>query len=136
MQIREKTIISILVNKPEMYSIIKEKLSPNDFKDEENREIISKIYEKCQMGVNDININSILDYFNEEVQNKLTGIMTEDYGITDNKKALEDILIKYEREDLEQQRDSLLEKIGQENISGLCLATRHKQYNQKMTTWN
>ena len=110
-QIREKTIISILINAPEIYQKIKEKITPEDFKDENNKEIISKIYEKCN---NDININAILNDFSEDIQNKLTEIMTKDYGITDYNKALDDILIKYEKEKLERKRDEILTKIESE----------------------
>ena len=40
--------------------------------------------------------------------------MAEDYGITDNSKAIEDILKKYEREKLEERRDELIKKISLE----------------------
>ena len=36
--------------------------------------------------------------------------MAEDYGITDNKKAIEEILNKYEREKLERKRDEIIAK--------------------------
>ncbi len=111
-QRREKTIISMIVNTPEMYNKIKENISVEDFKDEENKEILSKIYEKCEQ--NDVNVNSILNLLDENIQNKLTEIMTEDYGITDSNKAFEDIRLKYQREKLEKRRDELLEKIENE----------------------
>lgn len=111
-QRREKTIISMIVNTPEMYNKIKENISVEDFKDEENKEILSKIYEKCEQ--NDVNVNSILNLLDENIQNKLTEIMTEDYGITDSNKAFEDIRLKYQREKLEERRDELLEKIENE----------------------
>ena len=95
-----------------MFQRIKEQINVEDFKDEYNKEIISKIYEKC--NDNDININLILNDFSEEIQNKLTEIMTNDYGITDYNKAFEDILIKYQREKLERQRDEILVKIENE----------------------
>lgn len=112
LQRREKTIISMIVNTPEMYNKIKENISVDDFKDEDNREILSKIYEKCEQ--NDVNVNSILNLLDENIQNKLTEIMTEDYGITDSNKAFEDIRLKYQREKLEIRRDELLEKIENE----------------------
>ena len=36
--------------------------------------------------------------------------MAEDYGITDNEKAIKDILKKYEREKLEKKRDELIKE--------------------------
>lgn len=116
---REKTIIYILLNNQEMYLKVKQKIKPEDFMDIDHKEIVKKIYEKYEssdMNI-DINVNSILDYFSEEIQNKLTEIMTEDYGISDSDKALEDILIKYEREKLEKRRDEILEKIENEHDS-------------------
>ena len=38
--------------------------------------------------------------------------MAEDYGITDNKKAIEDLLKKYELEKLESERDRLIEELN------------------------
>ena len=40
--------------------------------------------------------------------------MAEDYGITDNKKALEDIFTKYQREKLEKRRDEILKQESEE----------------------
>ena len=51
----------------------------------------------------------------EEIKNHLTAIMAEDYGITDNVKAIEDILKKYEREKLEKRRDELILQSSNEN---------------------
>ena len=115
-QKREKTIISMLLNNQEIYYKINKKITPDEFIDSDNKEILMKIYEKYENSNDniEINVNSILDYFNSDIQNKLTEIMTEDYGIVDSNKALEDILIKYEREKLEKKRDSLLEKIENE----------------------
>ena len=38
--------------------------------------------------------------------------MADDYGITDNKKAIDDLLKKYELEKLQNKRDSLLEELN------------------------
>ena len=57
------------------------------------------------------NINSVLDKLQDEsIQSHLTAIMAEDSGITDNKKAIDDILKKYEREKLEEKRDELIKQ--------------------------
>ena len=64
----------------------------------------------------DSNINLVLDKMeDEEIKNHLTAIMAEDYGITDNVKAIEDILKKYEREKLEKRRDELILQSSNEN---------------------
>ena len=43
--------------------------------------------------------------------------MADDYGITDNKKAIEDLLKKYELERLETKRDYLLKELNSEKDS-------------------
>ena len=105
---RENTIISILINNIETYSYIKENIKIEDIKSEINQKAIKAIFEEYEKE--NSNINSILDHIeDEELQNHLTAIMAEDYGITDNKKAIEDIAKKYEREKLENRRDEILE---------------------------
>ncbi len=110
---RENTIIWILINSIETYKVIKNNINIEDFKDETNKEILKKIYEELEKG--NTNIISVLDHAeNEKIQNHLTEIMATDYGITDNKKAIEDLLKKYELEKLENKRNSLLLELNQE----------------------
>ena len=85
----------------------------DDFKYNLNHKIVTYLYEELEKEDN--NISSILDRIeDEEVQNHLTAIMAEDYGITDNKKAVEDILKKYEKEKLENRRDELIKETSLE----------------------
>ena len=113
---RENTIISILINNPENFKFIKENMKIDDFKYNLNKKIIEVLYEELEKD--SPNISSILDKFQEEdIQNHLTAIMAEDYGIIDNKKAIEDILAKYERERLEERRNFLLKEVSFEQDS-------------------
>ena len=107
---RENLIISILINNPENYELIRKNMPIESFKYEINKQIVQGLYEELEKE--DSNISSVLDRFNEneQIQNHLTAIMAEDYGITDNKKAIEDILKKYEREKLEKRRDELIKE--------------------------
>ena len=110
---RENTIIWVLINSTETYRVIKDNIKVEDFKDETNKEILKQIYEEIEKG--NSNVMSVLDHTdNEEIQNHLTEIMAADYGITDNKKAIEDLLKKYELEKLENKRNSLLLALNQE----------------------
>ena len=110
---RENTIIWVLINSTETYRVIKDNIKVEDFKDETNKEILKQIYEEIEKG--NSNVMSVLDHTdNEEIQNHLTEIMATDYGITDNKKAVEDLLKKYELEKLENKRNSLLLALNQE----------------------
>ena len=104
---RENTIISILINNPENFQMIKENMKFEDFKYDLNIKIIKALYQELEKE--DCNISLVLDKIeDEEIKNHLTEIMAEDYGITDNVKAIEDILKKYEREKLEKRRDELI----------------------------
>ena len=104
---RENIIISILINNPELYDDIKQNMKIEDFKYDVNIKIIKALYEELEKE--NSNVNSVLDKLQEdEVQSHLTAIMAEDYGITDTKKAIQDILKKYEREKLEKRRDELI----------------------------
>ena len=110
---RENLIISILINNPENYEFIKQNINIEDFKLEINKKIIQLIYDELEKKSENINI--ILDKIeDDEIQNHLTAIMSEDYGISDNKKAIEDILKKYEREKLEKRRDELIKLTSSE----------------------
>lgn len=106
---RENTIISILINNPENFPMIKEHMKIEDFKYDLNIKIVSALYEELEKE--DSNINLVLDKIeDEDIKSHLTEIMAEDYGISDTNdtKAIEDILKKYEREKLEKRRDELI----------------------------
>ena len=107
---REDTIISILINSSENFEFIKQNMNVDDFKYQVNKRIVGALYEELEKE--DSNVNSVLDKFQDEtIQSHLTAIMAEDYGITDNRKAIEDILKKYNREKLEQRRDEILKQM-------------------------
>lgn len=104
---RENLIISILINNPENFEFIKQNVQIDVFKYEINRKIIQLLYDNFENKSE--NINLVLDKIeDEEIKNHITEIMSIDYGINDNKKALEDIFKKYEREKLEKRRDELI----------------------------
>ena len=106
---RENTIISILINNPENFQMIKKHMKIEDFKYDLNIKIVKALYEELEKE--DSNISLVLDKIeDEEIKNHLTAIMAEDYGISDSNdtKAIEDILRKYEREKLEKRRDELI----------------------------
>ena len=110
---REKMLISILINNPESYAEIKEKMQIEDYKLEYNKKIIELLYEELEKE--NYNINMVIDRIeDQEIQNHITAIMAEDFGIVDYKKALEDIFNKYKKEELEKRRDELIALITTE----------------------
>lgn len=110
-QKREKIVIWLLINNPETtYRNIRDRISPLDLKVEKNRKIVEKLYEEYEKG--NININQILNEFEEEVVNYITGIMAENLEITDVTKAIKDVLVAFEREKLVQERNKILKDLS------------------------
>ena len=114
---RENMIIGILLNgKEEVYSQIKNILAPEDFKKEENKKIMQKLYEEFEKG--NSNISNILEIFNdnEEIISILTGLMADDYEIKDDKKAIEDLINNYKKEKLTNRKKEIIDYLNSENI--------------------
>ena len=105
---REKTIISILLSGDiNIFQVIKQNISLEDFKDEINQKIVQKLYEEFEKG--NSNIGGIIDVLGEEEQNHITEIMADDYEIDDVEKAIDDILQGYERDKLNSRKFEILE---------------------------
>lgn len=110
---RENTIISILINNPEYYNIIKQSITAQDFKFSLNIEIVKLLFNEIEKD--NFNSSLIIDRLEDDQRkNHITAIMAEDYGIVDNKKAIEDIIKKYEREKLEKRRDEIIKQTSME----------------------
>lgn len=112
---RENTIISLLIdtkNCEKIYEKIKDKILPNDFRYELNKTIIIKLYEEYEKG--NININGIMDSLSEEVQSHITMIMAYDFEIINPDKAIEDLIVVYEKEKLNNRKTEIINKLEQE----------------------
>lgn len=104
---RENTILSILLTGNEnLYQIIKQNITIEDFKYTLNKEIAKKVYEELEKG--NSNINSILDNMTEEEQNHITEIMSTDYEIEDMEKAIDDIMQSYQKDKLNKRKLEIL----------------------------
>ena len=119
---REKMVIYILVNYPqESYEKIKDTILVDNIKAEINKKIISKIYELHAQG----KTSNILDSFDdEETINYLSGIMAEDFGISDINKCIEDLLTTYNKEKLVNKRNEIIKKL--ENTDNMTKEEIHE----------
>ena len=107
---RENTIISLLIDSDkETFYKIREKIKPEDFKDETNRKIAQELY--TELKKEDSNVNKLIDGFDEQIQNHITMVMATDYEIENTEKAVDDILIKYERAKLNNQKQEILKQL-------------------------
>ena len=111
---RENMVIYLLINETEkVYGKLKAVIKLEDFKDEQNKQILEKLYEELEKG--NINTNHILDWFEDEkIISHITEIMAYDFEITDVNKALEDLITIYEKEKLMNRRNAILKQL--ENI--------------------
>lgn len=110
-------IIALLINVGrDVYDKIKDRIKPEDFKKEENKKIVTKMYEEYKNG--DSNINNILDLFNEDEMliNYITGIMATDYGITDVNKSVKDIIHIYEKEKLTNRKNEIIKNLDKVDL--------------------
>ena len=110
---REKMVIYILVNYPkESYTKIKDVITVEDIKAEINKKIISKIYEQYEKN----KMNNIIDLFEEEeIVNYLSGIMSEDFGVSDVNKCIDDLLNIYNKEKLVNRRNYIIKSLENAN---------------------
>lgn len=109
---RENMIISLLINDGiSVYEKIKQYIFPDDFKTEENRQIIKTLYEQFEKG----NSNNILDLFenDEKSINYITGIMAGDYDITDKDKSIKDMIHIYKKEKLVDRKNNIIKQIDE-----------------------
>lgn len=107
---RENMIISLLIN-PEInsYEQISKKINPEDFKLGVNKKIATILYEHFEKGNSNSDILSL--FSEEELINHITSIMADDFEISDNKKAIEDLLNLYEKEKMLDEKTKILKKL-------------------------
>ncbi len=110
---RENTIIALLLSgNLQVFKLVSEKIKPEDFKYNHNKEITKKLYDEFKKG--NSNINGIVDNLSEEERNHITSIMAEDYEIKDLEKATVDILQLYRKEALGERKLEILQELEQE----------------------
>lgn len=107
---RENMVISLLIN-PEInsYEQISRKINPEDFKLSVNKKIATILYEHFEKGNSNSDILSL--FSEEELINHITSIMADDFEISDNKKAIEDLLNLYEKEKMLDEKAKILKKL-------------------------
>ena len=104
---RENTVLSLLLmGDLNIYQIIKQNISEDDFKYELNKQIAKKLYEQLEKG--NSNINAILDELGEDEQNHITEILADDYEIDDIEKAIDDVMQSYQKDKLTERKFEIL----------------------------
>ena len=107
---RENTVLALLLmGDLNVFKIIKQNITIEDFKDNLNKQIATKLYEELEKG--NSNINSILDNLSDEEQNHITAILADDYEINNIEKEKEDIMKSYEKDKLNERKFQILEML-------------------------
>lgn len=114
---RENTIIALLTMPDiNVYPKIKNEITPDSFKLEENKIILKRLYEEYDKGLTSI-YDAISLFTDENIINHLSEIMAEDYEISDVDKCIEDIINSYKKETIIEYRDSILKELDNQNIT-------------------
>lgn len=113
---RERLVIYLLINYPEeSYQKIKNNISVEEFKNENNRTILKKLYEEFEKG--NINTNHVLNWFEEEsIINELSWIMAYDFEIVEVNKCIEDVINTYEKERTISERNRIINELENKNL--------------------
>lgn len=110
---RENTVIALLLmGDLNIFEILRQNIKVEDFQDEVNKKIAQKLYEEFEKG--NSNINAIIDNLEQDEQNQITMIMSEDYEITDIEKAIDDVVQAYEREKLNTRKFEILDLLDED----------------------
>ena len=113
---REKMLIWLLINDPKKtYNEVKNVIEIDDIKVEKNKNVIKKLYEEFEKG--NININNLLNLFEQSDVDYITGIMSENLEITDINKGIKDIMLNFQKDKLLEKKSLILNKISSENLS-------------------
>lgn len=114
---KENLIIKLLIKAQyKVYEQIKNIVNPSDLKNEENRQILQRLYEKYEeLGSN---IEDILILFEDEkIINKLSLFMMEGDENLDVDKCLQDIIKNFNQDKLIAKRNEIIEKLKDSNLS-------------------
>lgn len=107
---KENLIILLLINCGQAaYSKIKDKISYEDFKNEQNKKIVKVLYEELEKG----DISNVIGLFenNDELISQITYILSKELDITDVDKAIKDLVNKFLIDKLQKEKVDILKKL-------------------------
>lgn len=112
---KENMIISLLIDSEKnIIEKIKSNINVEDFKYDKNRKIVQKLYEEYEKR----NINNVIDLFeDEELINHITYIMAYDFDMSNEEKAIDDIINTYKKEKLIEEKNEILLNLEDKNLS-------------------
>lgn len=127
---REKMILYLLINNyDESFEKIKSAISEDDFKVELNKKIFKTIME-IQDGNKEQILSTISNIEDQDIQAHISEIMVTDYEITSVEKCIEDIIIIYNKERLNNRKIDIIKQLDNaKNLSAEEVAKLEKELN-------
>ena len=127
---REKMILYLLINNyDESFEKIKSVISENDFKVELNKKIFKTIME-IKDGNKEQILSAISNIEDQDIQAHIREIMVTDYEITSVEKCIEDIIIIYNKERLNNRKMDIIKQLDNaKNLSAEEIAKLEKELN-------
>ena len=114
--IKENLMIFLLINGgQDVYKRVKDEITPEDFKNDDNRKIVQILYEELEKG----DITNVIGLFenNDQLLSHVTYILSKETDISDIDKAIEDIEGKFLREKLQDEKTKILKKLVSSDTS-------------------
>ena len=112
---KENLIILLLINSgQEVYNRIKDVISFEDFKNEQNKKIVKVLYEELEKG----DISNVIGIFaeDEELTSHITYILSKELDITDVDKAVKDLVNKFLIDKLQKEKVNILKRLTSGNL--------------------
>ena len=112
---KENLIILLLINEGQKVFVkIKKDIFPEDFKNDQNRKIVKILYEELEKG----DISNVIGLFenDDEILSHITYILSKELDVSDVDKAIEDLVNKFVREKLQEEKGNILKKLVSGNI--------------------
>ncbi len=112
---KENLIILLLMNEgQEVLEKINGYISPEDFKNEQNRKIAKVLYEELQKG----DISNVIGLFEDDevLLSHITYILSKELDISDTEKAIKDLTAKFVKERLQEEKTEILKKLVSVNL--------------------
>ena len=114
---RENMVLYLLINNPrETKEAIKANITVDDLKIEQNKIIFEKIMESSETEPEKIT-QLIANIEDEKIQIHISEIMVADYEITSAKKCLEDVILIYNKERLQNRKNHIIKELENPDIT-------------------
>lgn len=108
--VKENLMIFLLINEGQnVYKKIKDEISPNDFKNEQNKKIVKILYEELEKG----DISNVVGIFQneDELLSHVTYILSKGLDMSDVDKAIEDSINNFIKEKLQEEKSTILKRL-------------------------